>query len=88
MLRVSATRAASIWVLVIQARSKVWRANSPNAMRVLRVAVPAREPRCILRCFTRLGIKGIRKEKLKGQNAKGKSQDATQATVASMDWPV
>ena len=36
MLRVSATRAASIWVLVIQARSSVWRANSPKSMVMLR----------------------------------------------------
>src|SRR5882762_9237426 len=59
MLRVSATRAASIWVLVIQARSRVWRPNSPKSIRRLREAVPLRLPRWDLRYFTRLGINGI-----------------------------
>src|SRR4029079_15046583 len=59
MLRVSATRAASIWVLVIQARSSVCRANAPKSIEILREAVPARDPRWVFRYFTRLGIKGI-----------------------------
>src|SRR5256714_15529731 len=59
MLRVSATRAASIWVLVIQARSRVCNPNSPKSIRRLREAVPLRLPRWDLRYFTRLGIKGI-----------------------------
>jgi hypothetical protein len=59
MLRVSATRAASIWVLVIQARSSVWRPNSPKSIRRLREAVPLRLPRWVLRYFTRLGINGM-----------------------------
>src|SRR3954467_4963204 len=60
MLRVSATRAASICVLVIQARDKLWRANEPKSILTVRVAVPARLPRWVLRYFTRLGIKGIK----------------------------
>src|SRR5947207_3097932 len=59
MLRVSATRAASIWVLVIQARSRVCNPNSPKSIRKLREAVPLRLPRWDLRYFTRLGINGI-----------------------------
>src|SRR6266567_7710948 len=59
MLRVSATRAASIWVLVIQARSRVCNPNSPKSIRRLREAVPLRLPRWDLRYFTRLGINGI-----------------------------
>src|SRR6476661_10859509 len=59
MLRVNATRAASIWVLVIQARSRVCNPNSPKSIRRLREAVPLRLPRWDLRYFTRLGIKGI-----------------------------
>src|SRR6476661_4885753 len=59
MLRVSATRAASIWVFVIQARSSVCKPNSPKSIRRLREAVPLRLPRWDLRYFTRLGINGI-----------------------------
>src|SRR5207249_3890596 len=59
MLRVNATRAASIWVFVIQARSSVCRPNSPKSIRKLREAVPLRLPRWDLRYFTRLGINGI-----------------------------
>src|SRR6201999_4119992 len=59
MLRVSATRAASIWTLVIQARSRVWSAKAPKSMATLREAIPLRLPRWVLRYFTRLGIKGI-----------------------------
>ena len=59
MLRVSATRAASICVLVIHARSSVCKPYSPKSMEMLREAVPARLPRWVLRYFTRLGIKGM-----------------------------
>src|SRR6059058_4877346 len=59
MLRVNATRAASICVLVIQARSSVCNPNSPKSIRRLREAVPLRLPRWDLRYFTRLGINGI-----------------------------
>src|SRR5215471_5367326 len=59
MLRVSATRAASIWMLVIQARSSVCRPNSPKSIRRLREAVPLRLPRWVFRYFTRLGINGM-----------------------------
>src|SRR5207302_7078265 len=59
MLRVNATRAASIWIFVIQARSSVCRPNSPKLIRRLREAVPLRLPRWDLRYFTRLGINGI-----------------------------
>src|SRR5438067_5296233 len=59
ILRVSATRAASIWVFVIQARSSVCRPNSPKSIRKLRDAVPLRLPRWDLRYFTRLGINGM-----------------------------
>src|SRR2546423_12706625 len=59
MLRVNATRAASICVLVIQARSRVCNPNSPKSIRRLREAVPLRLPRWDLRYFTRLGINGI-----------------------------
>src|SRR5690348_17957238 len=61
MLRVNATRAASIWVFVIQARSSVCRPNSPKSIRRLREAVPFRLPRWDFRYFTRLGINGITK---------------------------
>src|SRR6195256_4242779 len=60
MLRVKATRAASICVFVIQARSSVCRPNSPKSIRRLREAVPLRLPRWDLRYFTRLGINGIK----------------------------
>src|SRR5204863_255623 len=59
MLRVSATRAASICVFVIQARSSVWSPNSPKSIRRLRDAVPLRLPRWVFRYFTRFGINGI-----------------------------
>src|SRR5207237_9219815 len=59
MLRVRATRAASICVFVIQARSSVCNPNSPKSIRKLREAVPFRLPRWDLRYFTRLGISGI-----------------------------
>src|SRR5215813_1044314 len=59
MLRVSATRAASSCVLVIQARSSVCKPNSPKSMVILRDAVPFRLPRWAFRYFTRSGIMGI-----------------------------
>src|SRR5437879_13520172 len=59
LLRVRATRAASICVFVIQARSSVCSPNSPKSIRKLREAVPLRLPRWDLRYFTRLGISGI-----------------------------
>src|SRR5437762_9515920 len=59
MLRVNATRAASICVFVSQARSSVCKPNSPKSIRRLREAVPLRLPRWDLRYFTRFGIKGI-----------------------------
>src|SRR5881227_3607101 len=60
MLRVRATRAASICVFVIQARSSVCSPNSPKSILRLREAVPLRLPRWDLRYFTRFGINGIK----------------------------
>src|SRR5438045_9666734 len=60
MFRVKATRAASIRVFVIQARSRVCNPNSPKSILRLRDAVPLRLPRWDLRYFTRLGINGIK----------------------------
>src|SRR5204863_750141 len=54
ILRVSATRAASNWVFVIQARSSVCKPNSPKSILRLREAVPLRLPRWVFRYFTRL----------------------------------
>src|SRR5438105_13748765 len=51
-----ARRAASICRLVIQQASSAWRPYVPKASVLPRCAVPARRPRCTLRCFTRLGI--------------------------------
>src|SRR6059036_2087758 len=59
MLRVSATRAASNCVLVIQARSSVCNPNSPKSIVRFREAVPLRLPRWAFRYFTRSGINGI-----------------------------
>src|SRR5256885_5934852 len=59
MLRVSATRAASNCVLVIQARSSVCKPNSPKSILRFREAVPLRLPRWDLRYFTRFGINGM-----------------------------
>src|SRR5207247_5650448 len=59
ILRVSATRAASSWVLVIQARSSVCKPNSPKSILRFREAVPLRLPRWAFRYFTRFGINGI-----------------------------
>src|SRR5215813_176087 len=60
ILRVSATRAASSCVLVIQARSSVCKPNSPKSIVRLRDAVPLRLPRWAFRYFTRCGINGIK----------------------------
>src|SRR6266550_5490462 len=70
MLRVSATRAASSCVLVIQARSSVCKPNSPKSILRLREAVPLRLPRWDFRYFTRFGINGI-KFFLRLQRARG-----------------
>src|SRR5947199_4703071 len=59
MFRVSATRAASSCVFVIQARSSVCKPNSPKSILKLREAVPLRLPRWDFRYFTRFGINGI-----------------------------
>src|SRR5579862_281884 len=59
MLRVRATRAASICVLVIHARSRVCRPNSPKSIRMLREANPERLPRCDFLYLTLLGINGM-----------------------------
>src|SRR5207237_10402557 len=64
ILRVNATRAASICVFVIQARSSVCKPNSPKLIRRLRQAVPFRLPGWDFRYFTRLGINGIRLPRL------------------------
>src|SRR5512133_4244275 len=60
MLRVSATRAASNCVFVIQALSSVCNPNSPKSILRLREAVPLRLPRWVFRYFTRFGINGIK----------------------------
>src|SRR5262249_4646950 len=59
MLRAIATRAASICLVSSQHRSSAINPYSPNATVLPRYASPARLPRCILRYFTRSGIKGI-----------------------------
>src|SRR5687768_2424246 len=58
-LRVSATRAASIWRLVIHPGSSALRPNSPNASVEPRYALPRMLPRCAFRYLTRLGISMI-----------------------------
>src|SRR6202030_977495 len=65
MLRVNATRAASICVFVIHARSSVCNPNSPKLIRKLREAVPLRLPRWDFRYFTRFGINGIKIPRLR-----------------------
>src|SRR6202035_2009350 len=55
ILRVIATRAASIWRLVSQPPSSAFRPYSPNWTCTWPREVPRRRPRCCLRCFTRLG---------------------------------
>src|SRR5271169_185305 len=71
MLRVSATRAASIWTLVIQARSRVWSAKEPKSILRLREAKPLRLPRWDLRYLTRLGRSGIGVGRLGGGDGGG-----------------
>src|SRR4029453_4584476 len=55
-LRVSATRAASIWRFVTQPGSSALRPNSPNESVEPRYALPRMLPRWALRYLTRLGI--------------------------------
>src|SRR6266852_930815 len=55
-LRVSATRAASIWRFVTQPGSSALRPNSPKASVEPRYALPRMLPRWALRYLTRLGI--------------------------------
>src|SRR4029077_11011027 len=55
-LRVSATRAASIWRLVTQPGSSALRPYSPKASVEPRNALPRMLPRWALRYLTRLGI--------------------------------
>src|SRR5215211_8706498 len=56
ILRVIATRAASIWRLVIHPRSRAFSPYSPNATVLPPFVFPRRRPRICLRCLTRLGI--------------------------------
>src|ERR1041385_8748180 len=77
MLRVKATRAASIWVFVIHARSSVCKPNSPKSIRRLREAVPLRLPRWVFRYFTRFGVNGI-KNFLRSQRAPALVQAAAE----------
>src|SRR5688500_5083705 len=56
ILRVIATRAASIWRFVIHAASSDFRPYSPNWTVVPPLARPALRPRCCLRCLTRFGV--------------------------------
>src|SRR5207253_11391930 len=53
---VIAGRAASIWRLVSQQTSSAISPNSPKLTSVPPLAMPARRPRCTLRCLTRFGI--------------------------------
>src|SRR3989441_2069749 len=55
-LRVSATRAASIWRLVTQPGSSAFSPYSPKARVAPRSALPFMRPRWVLRYFPRLGI--------------------------------
>ena len=56
IFRVIATRAASIWRLVIQPRSSAFSPYSPNATWLPPLVLPRRLPRICLRCLTRFGI--------------------------------
>src|SRR5215203_5839851 len=56
ILRVIATRAASIWRLVIQPRSSAFSPYSPNATWAPPFVLPRMRPRMTLRCLTRFGI--------------------------------
>src|SRR5436189_5317884 len=60
MLRLTATRAASICFVSSHARSRHCNPYSPNATVLPRDAIPARLPRCILRYFTLAGCNGIK----------------------------
>src|SRR2546423_10237076 len=90
MLRVNATRAASICVFVIHARSSVCNPNSPKLIRKLREAVPLRLPRWDFRYFTRLGINGIkfprppRRVQLVSAGGGGRSSCAAPAAALSV----
>src|SRR2546430_11072855 len=55
-LRVSATRAASIWRFVTQPGSRAFSPYSPNDSVDPRCALPRMRPRCALRYLTRLGM--------------------------------
>src|SRR5215211_1041150 len=56
ILRVIATRAASIWRFVIQPRSSAFSPYSPNATCWPPFVFPRMRPRWTLRCLTRFGI--------------------------------
>ena len=56
ILRVIATRAASIWRLVIQPRSRAFSPYSPKATWLPPLALPRLRPRICLRYLTRFGI--------------------------------
>ena len=60
-IRDNVTRHASICVAVIHARSNACKPYSPNETDAPRQAIPARLPRCCLRCLTLEGINGISK---------------------------
>src|SRR5437870_2522916 len=68
-LRVSATRAASIWRLVTQPGSSALRPYSPKASVEPRWALPRMLPRWALRYLTRLGISIGRPLRLRGGGA-------------------
>src|SRR5882672_10789036 len=54
--RVIATRADSIWRLVIQPGSMAWRPKSPKLTLVPPLDSPRMRPRCCLRCLTFFGL--------------------------------
>src|SRR5437870_10765485 len=54
--RVMATRADSIWRLVIQPGSIAWRPKSPKLTLVPPLDSPRMRPRCCLRCLTFFGL--------------------------------
>src|SRR5262249_36639094 len=66
-LRVSATRAASIWRLVTHPGSSALRPYSPKARLAPRWALPRMRPRWALRYLTRLGISMGRSSCLRGR---------------------
>src|SRR5207253_6279545 len=61
ILRVIATRAASIWRLVSQPPSSAFSPYSPNWTCTCPRDIPRRRPRCCLRCLTRLGESIVRR---------------------------